>query len=289
MFRAALMACGTAAGAFYASSRSETACKKEDPCIFSPAEFKEFQLISSQYETHDTRRFLFSTGDAAASMNLPIASCILCKYTDAEGKAVVRPYTPINSNQTKGTFELLIKRYPKSKMGTHVFEMRVGESLEMKGPFEKFKYTPNQWSHIGMIAGGTGIAPMFQVIQGILENPKDKTHISLVYANNGRKDILLNNELATLRKAHDNFDLYFTLLDVPKRWMGGVGFINSDVLTTFMPKAGEKKTQILVCGPPPMMKAICGDKDFTKQPPGQGEVSGLLGELKYGSSQVFKY
>ena len=34
-----------------------------------------------------------------------------------------------------------------------------------------------------MIAGGTGITPMLQVIREILSNPEDKTEISLIFAN----------------------------------------------------------------------------------------------------------
>lgn len=126
---------------------------------------------------------------------MPVASCVILKFTDIEGNDVIRPYTPISINGTKGHFELLVKKYHKGKMGTHLFNMQPGEEVLVKGPFEKFAYKPNMWSHVGMIAGGTGIAPMYQVICSILNNPKDKTKISLIYANNQRRDILLANEL----------------------------------------------------------------------------------------------
>jgi len=278
----------------FASSSSDVtsvqAAAKKNECAFSPDTFKGYKLISSRYESHDTRRFYFALDDADAAMNLPIASCVVCKYTDVDGKDITRPYTPISSNTTKGRFELLIKKYPKSKMGTHIFQMRTGESLLVKGPFEKFKYQANQWSHIGMLCGGTGIAPMFQVVQGILENPKDQTKISLVYANNARRDILLANELTTLQQTYPNLNLYLTLLEVPKRWLGGIGYINEAVVATFMPKPGEKNTKILVCGPPPMMKAISGDKEYPAgKAPQQGELTGMLAAMGYKADQVFKY
>lgn len=267
----------------------ECAAKKNE-CVFSPSEFRGFKLLSSRYESHDTRRFYFALDDAETQMNLPVASCIVCKYTDTDGKDITRPYTPISTNNTKGRFELLIKKYPKSKMGSHIFQLRNGEELLIKGPFMKFDYTPNMWTHVGMLCGGTGIAPMYQVIRAILDNPKDKTNVSLVYANNARRDILLANELTELQKVYTNFNLYLTLLDVPKRWLGGIGYINKDIVQAFMPKPGEKKTKILVCGPPPMMKAISGDKEF---PPGkapqQGPLDGLLKEMGYTEDQVFKF
>jgi NAD(P)H-flavin reductase len=36
---------------------------------------------------------------------------------------------------------------------------------------------------IGMIAGGTGITPMYQLIQDICNNPEDTTQLSLLFAN----------------------------------------------------------------------------------------------------------
>ena len=41
-----------------------------------------------------------------------------------------------------------------------------------------------------------------------------------------------------------------------------------------------------VCGPPPMMAAISGDKNPDKS---QGEVSGLLAKMGYTSDSVFKF
>ena len=224
-------------------------------------------------------------------MNLPVSSCILTKFTDPEtGKEVVRPYTPITTNATKGHFELLVKRYPKGKMGTHIFTLRPGEELLVKGPFIKFEYKPNTKNHVGMICGGTGVTPMYQVIREVLDNPSDKTKLSLIYANNSRRDILLGNELCELQKTYPNFHMYLTLVDPPRRWLGGIGFITKEVLKAFLPPPGEKDTAVLVCGPPGMMKHLSGDKEFvTGQPPKQGELTGVLKELGYESSQVFKF
>ena len=47
-----------------------------------------------------------------------------------------------------------------------------------------------------MIAGGTGITPMLQIIRAILKNPIDMTKINLIYANVNEEDILLKKELS---------------------------------------------------------------------------------------------
>lgn len=59
-------------------------------------------------------------------------------------------------------------------MSTHIHGMKIGETLDMKGPFKKWEYAPNQFKQVGMIAGGTGITPMIQLLRPILGNPEDK-------------------------------------------------------------------------------------------------------------------
>ena len=53
-----------------------------------------------------------------------------------------------------------------------------------------------------MIAGGSGITPMFQVAQGILRNPLDATKVFLIYANVTEEDILLRKELDAWARDH---------------------------------------------------------------------------------------
>ena len=67
----------------------------------------------------------------------------------------------------------------------------------------------------GMLAGGTGITPMYQVINAILRDPSDRTQLSLVSANVGEDDILLRRELDTLAATHDNFRVHYVLNNPP--------------------------------------------------------------------------
>ncbi|CCW65459.1 unnamed protein product [Phytomonas sp. EM1] len=265
-------------------------CAKKNEWTFSHDRFKPFKLISSRYESNDTRRFYFALDSSEDTFNMPVVSCIIARITGADGREVLRPYIPISSNTTKGHFEILVQRTPNDEMAEHLFAMQSGDMLLVKGPFEKLAYKPNMWKHVGMIASGIGIAPMYQMLRAILENRKDSTLISLIYANNQRRDILLANELVELQKAYDNFNMYLTLVEPPRRWLGGIGPINLPMVSTFMPKPGEKNTKILVSGSSHMMQTVSGDKLFSSgKPPRQGPLTGLLRELGYKADQVFKF
>jgi len=62
-----------------------------------------------------------------------------------------------------------------------------------------------------MIAGGTGITPMLQVLNQILNNPDDHTEVTLLFANLSEDDILLKQELDTFVRKHKNLKVYYTV------------------------------------------------------------------------------
>ena len=68
-------------------------------------------------------------------------------------------------------------------MSEHMHSMTPGQSLEMKGPIPKYPWEANKHDHIALIAGGTGITPMYQLARAIFKNPEDKTKVTLVYGN----------------------------------------------------------------------------------------------------------
>ncbi|KAI4335758.1 hypothetical protein L6164_014369 [Bauhinia variegata] len=255
----------------------------------SPDKWIEFKLQDTARVSHNTQLFRFSF-DPTKKLGLDVASCIITRAPlgqDAEGKPkyVIRPYTPISDPESKGYFDLLIKVYPEGKMSQHFASLKPGDVVEVKGPIEKLKYTPNMKKHIGMIAGGTGITPMLQVIEAILKNPDDNTQISLLYANISPDDILLKQKLDVLEASHPNLKIFYTVDNPTKNWRGGVGYISKDIALKGLPSPSDD-TLILVCGPPGMMKHISGDKAKDRS---QGELTGILKELGYTDQMVYKF
>ena len=93
--------------------------------------------------------------------------------------------------------------------------------------------------HVGMVAGGTGITPMLQVAEAILDNDQDKTKISLVFANVTEGDIILKKELDAYKSKYpDRFDVYYVLDKPGFFWKGGKGYVTKDMLQKHMPPPG---------------------------------------------------
>lgn len=263
------------------------ATKAKESVALNKDQFREFTLSDVYPVSHNTKRYRF-TFDKEQTLGLTVASCLLLKapVKDKEGKDVIRPYTPVTDNTEKGFFDLVVKTYPNGAMSKYLDQMSPGQKIEVKGPFLKIEVKPNMKKKIGMIAGGTGITPMYQVINEILKNPKDKTEISLLFANVSEDDILLKNELDLLARKHDNFKVYYTIdRKTTNSWSGETGFVNADMIKKYLPPPSDDN-MIFVCGPDPMLKSISGEKgpNFT-----QGEVGGVLKSLNYTKDQVYKF
>ncbi|GMP98172.1 hypothetical protein CsSME_00046151 [Camellia sinensis var. sinensis] len=200
-----------AAAAFFFSSKKPKGC-------LNPENFKEFKLVKKTQISHNVARFKFELPTPTSVLGLPIGQHISCRGKDGQGDEVIKPYTPTTLDSDVGSFELVIKMYPQGRMSHHFREMCVGDYLAVKGPKGRFKYQPGQVRAFGMLAGGSGITPMFQVTRAILENPKDVTKVHLIYANVTFEDILLKEELDGLASNYpDRFKIYYVLNQVSHR------------------------------------------------------------------------
>ena len=149
-----------------------------------------------------------------------------------------------------------MQAYEKGNVSRHVSLLKIGETIRVKGPKGQFNYSPTLSREIGMIAGGTGITPMLQIIRAALKNPADRTKISLIYANVNEEDILLKKELDVLAaKYGSRFTVFYVLNNPPEGWTGGVGFVTNEHIKKHMPPSNHN-IKVLMCGPPPMMGAM---------------------------------
>ncbi|CAO2825090.1 unnamed protein product [Amaranthus hypochondriacus] len=237
---------------FYLSKKS----KFKPKCCLDPENFKEFKLVTRTQLSHNVAKFKFALPTPDSVLGLPIGQHISCRGKDANGEDVMKAYTPTTLDSDVGHFELVIKMYPQGRMSHHFREMSEGDYLAVKGPKGRFKYQPGHVRAFGMLAGGTGITPMFQVARAILENPSDTTKIHLIYANVTYEDILLKEELDSF--AHnfpDQFSIFYVLNEPPEDWTEGIGFISAKMIQDHCP-APASDIQILRCGPPAMNKAM---------------------------------
>ena len=228
----------------------------------------------------DTVILRFSLPSAEHQLGLPCGQHFFVYAKDAEGKLVIRAYTPITADNVKGYVDLLIKVYrpcdqfPKGGQMSQVLDkLSIGDSIEVKGPIGHFHYlgrgqytkdhVPGTCTELSMIAGGTGITPMWQIASQILADPEDKTQVKLVFANRHEEDILLWKELEELASKHSNFSVHYTLSGrKPADWKYSTGRINEAMLKEHIFPASDT-TLALLCGPQGMID-VAAKPNLTK-------------------------
>ncbi|KAF2017806.1 ferredoxin reductase-like protein [Aaosphaeria arxii CBS 175.79] len=251
--------------------------------------FVSLLLEKSEIINHNTKLLTFKLPEDDMESGLSVASAVITKYKGPNmEKAVIRPYTPTSDVDQKGTVDFIVKKYPNGPMSSHLHDLEPGQRLDIKGPIPKYQWSANKHEHVAMIAGGTGITPMWQVANAIFKNPEDKTKVTLIFGNVTEQDILLKKEWERLENTYpQRFRAFYVLDNPPESWQGGKGFVTKELLKTVLPEPKEgDKVKIFVCGPPGLYKAISGGK---KSPQDQGELDGYLKELGYSKDQVYKF
>jgi cytochrome-b5 reductase len=223
--------------------------------------FQEFKLAEKTVTSHNVAIYRFGLPRKTDILGLPIGQHMsLAATPKGADKEVVRSYTPISSDEDHGYFDLMIKTYPQGNISAHMATLQIGDTMKVKGPKGAMVYTPNMCRHLGMIAGGTGITPMLQVIRAIIRGrPRnggnDRTKVDLIFANVNPDDILLKEDLDKLAEEDEGFRIYYVLNNPPEKWDGGVGFVTGDMIKAKLP-APASDMKILICGPPPMVSAM---------------------------------
>lgn len=202
---------------------------------------------------------------------------------DKGKKEIDRKYTPTTGNEAPGYVDLIIKVYRPGvmkmpdgqevkwedggKMGLYLDSKKVGDTVDIMGPLGVNEYLgeglfklPGRTmpvKHVGMLAGGTGLTPMLQVVQAALRNPRDRTTFYMIYANKTEQDILCRDMLDDLvQTSKGRFKLTYTLDFPPAGWKHRKGFITVEMIKECLPPP-SKESLVLMCGPPPMVEFAC--------------------------------
>jgi NAD(P)H-flavin reductase len=198
-------------------------------------------LTEKKVLSHNTAVYRFGLPSANSILGLPIgqhislAATLPVKDPKTEvttNKEILRSYTPITDDTTSGHFDVLVKSYPTGNISRHLSEMKIGDTIKVKGPKGAMAYQPNMVSRFAMIAGGTGITPMYQISKAILRGRAsgDKTEVDLIFANVNPEDILMKDELDSMAREDSGFRVHYVLNNPPEGWTGGVGFVTPDMI-----------------------------------------------------------
>ena len=184
-----------------------------------------------------------------------------------DGKQLIGHYSPMTLPQDVGVIGLLV-RIDKGPLREWLSALQPGHAVEMKSggglmidrhlASRCFLFEGVKIRRMGLIAGGTGVAPMLQIIRAAVKSPyrEGMEGVRLVYASETQEELTYET---ILRRFQDHsagkFKYSVVLNNPPVGWTGGVGFVDPTILRdTFFPPAPDHL--IVICGPPMMQRIV---------------------------------
>lgn len=300
---------GSALPAIESPATSAQAEPAEDEQFLVKNKWKGAKLISIKRVNHDSCVYRFALDRPDQPLGLPTGQHVYVRLrrkpraasripgTDVDctviegGDLVQRAYTPVSMPGAIGFIDLLVKLYLPTaahpdggKFTCALNEVKVGETVEFKGPIgeliwaghgvARWKHVDHKVRNIGMIAAGSGITPILQVLRGIFLDQEDtETNVWVLDANKTEQDILCRKELeAFLFASRGRMRLHYTLSPAVPRgsrlhrvvkrvssrylkpsasssnWEYSRGHIDVPMMRQHLPPAAADSL-ILICGP----------------------------------------
>ncbi|EPY23732.1 NADH-dependent fumarate reductase [Strigomonas culicis] len=185
-----------------------------------------------------------------------------------DGQHLVGYYSPITLPDDYGVIGILA-RSDKGNLREWISALQPGDAVEMKAcgglrierrfSARHFFYKNYKIRKLALIAGGTGIAPMLQIIRAAVKRPfmESLESINLIYAAEDVSELTYRELLHSYQRQYgtEKFTCHFVLNKPPPQWTEGVGFVDAALLRTAV-QAPSNDLLIAICGPPVMQRAV---------------------------------
>lgn len=178
------------------------------------------------------------------------------------GEILYRTFSISSVPNAGNSLTLTIKKIKDGKVTNYLADsLRVGDTLEVTAPSGQFFINPEpaHQKHYVMIAGGSGITPIYSMIGAILKfEPKSK--ITLLYANRNLNSIIFKEKLeqwTTEFSTQLEVKHFLSEEENPKKAIKG--YITRISLEEMLKQYGKSKLDFYLCGPEIMTNKLLDD------------------------------
>lgn len=166
-----------------------------------------------------------------------------------------RAFSIANKPSDSDSVELHVRRVPGGAGTGYIHEqLRVGDSLEISGPYGQFFTRKSAPEDLIFIAGGSGLSSPQSMVLDLLEHG-DARKITLLQGARNLSELYNRKLFEQLSQEHENFS-YVPALDNPlpeDHWEGFSGYVHEAAIAHFDGHFAGHKAYL--CGPPPMIDA----------------------------------
>jgi NAD(P)H-flavin reductase len=174
-----------------------------------------------------------------------------------EGKLVQRPMSVSSSSDRLDEYEFFIRLVEGGAFTTLLWELSVGDPINIKGPKGKF-LLQDDGRRCLFVASGTGLAPFMSMIDTLRDRGQTR-EIHLLHGASYEHDLAWREELSRLEVG--DFPLrYVATISRPQQspgWTGCTGRVEA-IIAPELDKQGLEpaNTTIYLCGNPEMITAV---------------------------------
>ena len=86
-----------------------------------------------------------------------------CYEIRIPGSRLMRKYSVVSSPHNQGELEFGIQLLPYGAISPKMWELKVGDTLDIRGPFGTFTWEPSAGEPLILIGGGSGITPLISI------------------------------------------------------------------------------------------------------------------------------
>jgi ferredoxin-NADP reductase/sterol desaturase/sphingolipid hydroxylase (fatty acid hydroxylase superfamily) len=179
-----------------------------------------------------------------------------------KGETLYRTFSISSIPNTDNLLTLTIKKIKGGKITNYLAEhLKVGDSLEVTAPSGQFYLNPEpaHQNNYVMIAGGSGITPIYSMIGTILKfEPKSK--ITLLYANRTSSSIIFKEKIEQwTREFSRQFKVKHFLNEEENPQNAIKGYITRISLEEMVNHYDKNKLDFYLCGPEIMTNKLIED------------------------------
>jgi ferredoxin-NADP reductase len=181
------------------------------------------------------------------------------RLTAPDGYSAVRSYSIASAPNPENRVAITVERLPDGEVSPYLTqEVRVGDSLELRGPIGGwFVWRTQQNEPIQLIAGGSGIVPLMAMIRSRVSSGSTAP-FRLLYSVREPGAILYRQELEKRsNQARDVMLAYAYTRVAPTDWPRPPGRIDSALIAEATWPSNLAPT-CYVCGPTPFVESAAG-------------------------------
>ena len=179
------------------------------------------------------------------------------------GREITRAYSLAAAPRGDNEFEICLNRVDDGVFSPHLFALRVGDTVELKGILGTFVWREPLMDSF-LVATGTGIVPFRAMLQELFARGTER-RITLIYGTRHAESLLWVEEFRLLAARNSNFRFVPAVTRPAGDWTGATGRVQPLLLDAM----GERRdVQVYVCGLKEMVdsvRALCKERGLERR------------------------